>query len=628
MEMNTLNNRIKTFCLLCLIIINLFVYVSGCTKEEKTFEIYNDQVLTVASSGLSRFTVVYYEKEYNKVSDLRNKITELISQTETKTGAKLNLEPKEALIYEEDDYQILIGDTGFPETELVKAKLDYNDYAIARVGNKIVIVGGGVSSTVKALDKFNENIFGREYNIKKYIEFSDDMKYSRVVENEVESIKIGDFDIGDYDIVLPVSETTVEDEFAVMLQQEIATKEGTLLDITQKNKENRKKIFIGTAGNIAENISASEYIIAVHEGDVHIAAGSASAYDYAYEKFCQLFTEQKNNVISADLMHREDLSEQFAEAGNALGDKTGDIRLLYHNLYGYDRTPTINTRRRFRLQKCVYADYKADMIMFQEYSDAAGNEVPKNMTDIGYKCIANETDGYRLHTPIYYNPDVLEVVKSDHLLYTYEYAEDPRIKNDTTKSVAWSVMRVKETGKMFIVMNTHFYWSEDKTDLNGNNYNEDDPRYMLGSNLARIDNATQLLNVLDNLYKIPEYASLPVIVGGDMNCRYTDTDIKSIREKCQGRIALHVLTDYGLKSAQITAPISDTGSTQCGYPKYDNYYGYYYKYGGLSQNKQQSVIDHIFYKGEGLNLKLFDIIDTTFIRKTSDHLPIYADFDL
>mgnify|MGYP006969169455 CR=1 FL=1 len=159
-----MNNRIKTFCLLCLIIINLFVYVSGCTKEEKPFEIYNDQVLTVASSGLSRFTVVYYEKEYNKVSDLRNKITELISQTETKTGAKLNLEPKEALIYEEDDYQILIGDTGFPETELVKAELDYNDYAIARVGNKIVIVGGGVSSTVKALDKFNENIFGREYN--------------------------------------------------------------------------------------------------------------------------------------------------------------------------------------------------------------------------------------------------------------------------------------------------------------------------------------------------------------------------------------------------------------------------------------------------------------------------------
>ena len=620
-----INIYVLQICLL--IVLTVVCIMVGC-KEEKVYEVFDDNTLTIASGKTTKFKIIYSEKEYYGSEDLKTGINGFIEAVTEKTGAVIEKEPLEPFFYEEETYQIIIGNTGFPESDKVLSQLDFNDYAIQRDGNKIVVIGGGLGATVKALEDFSTAILEKEQVVKKYIDFTNDMSFIKTIDNEIQNITICGNDIKDYVFVLPSEETTIEDELAVMMQQEIANKQGTLLPVSSKISDGKKNIYVGNASSYAQELSVTQYTLRVNNGEVHIAAGSASAYDYAFEKFCQLFTGSSNVEITEDFEITEDLAEVFKADGNALGEKTGDVRLMFHNVYGYDRTPTIKHVRRFRLQSNVYSDYNPDMLMFQEFSAAAGTVAPSNISALGYKQIGIPTEGFRLHTPLYYKPDVLKVIEAGTFLYTFEYDKDSRVKNDTTKGVTWAVMEVIETGKRFVVMNTHMYWNVDKTDADGNSYESDDLRYMAGANIARISNATELLNILDGILAVPEYADLPVILGGDLNCRYSDVNVKSVQELYDGRIALHVIEEYGFKSAQLTAPIADTSASLCGYPKYDNYYGYYYYYGNPKKNKQKSVIDHIFYFGDSIEPLLFDIVDTTFIRKTSDHMPVYLDFNL
>ncbi len=115
------------------------------------------------------------------------------------------------------------------------------------------------------------------------------------------------------------------------------------------------------------------------------------------------------------------------------------------------------------------------------------------------------------------------------------------------------------------------------------------------------------------------------MLGGDLNSKYNDLDLNTVITLHEGKIALSEIESHGMKSAQLNAPLADTRTTWCGYPKYDSFYGYYYSYGNPKKNKQKASIDHIFYMGENLDVHVFDVIDTTFARKTSDHLPIYVD---
>ena len=172
------------------------------------------------------------------------------------------------------------------------------------------------------------------------------------------------------------------------------------------------------------------------------------------------------------------------------------------------------------------------------------------------------------------------------------------------------------------------YWNADWYALDGTAYDKSDLRYIAGANLARIDNVRELFVILDEIKSKPEYADIPVILGGELNSRYIDETRNSVITLHDGRIALREIEKNGMKSAQLTAPIADTRTALPGYPKYDSFYGYYYAYGNPKEDKQDTTIDHIFYMGNNLDVHVFDVVDTTFARKTSDHLPIYVDVSI
>ena len=620
-------NKKRIYISLLMFVAITSIILAGCKggKAERHY-VLDDNTMTIASDGISTFMVVYVDKEYKNNIALQDNITKLIDITKEKTNATLATDPVEALFYEKDAFQILVGNTGFPESDEVLAGLDFNDYEIRRIGNKIVIAGGSLVSTAAAVEAFYKMILTEDGN--SYVDYKSEMNVKVKGEYTVKKITIHGTDISEYTILLNENESVIENELAVMLQQTIAQASGKLLKIAKKEPENNKAIYVGSASEKVEQLKLTEYEIMAENGNLYVSAGSAAAYDRVYEILCNIFTDQETVDIVDGLSKKADLEAEFKANANMLGNKMGDLRIVVHNIFGGDRNPTINPTRRYKLQREIYIEYDADILMFQEFSPTADRTV-SGLKSAGYSEVDVKIDGIRLYTPIFYRADVVEVVEAGRYLYTYVCTTDSRVKNDSnSKGVTWAVMKIKETGKMFILLNTHMYWNADGYALDGTAYDKSDLRYIAGANLARIDNVRELFVILDEIKSKPEYADIPVILGGDLNSRYIDETRNSVITLHDGRIALREIEKNGMKSAQLTAPIADTRTALPGYPKYDSFYGYYYAYGNPKEDKQDTTIDHIFYMGNNLDVHVFDVVDTTFARKTSDHLPIYVDVSI
>lgn len=603
--------------------------MAGCKPEpqEPPYEVFNDNAYTIASDGVTRFSIVYCEKESEADWDLKDAVEKLRTIIADKTGTQIPAEVRQALLYEEDMYEIYIGDTTFPESEEARAPLMFNDYVIKRSGKKIVITGSSVKSTIKAVEAFCTALEETTFERDKYLEFNKTMEAALTGEYTVGKMVINGNDMKDYAIVLDENCSTIEEELAHVIRQEIANKYGHFLEIEDKGKETGKAIYIGKATGMLDSMELVNYSLAIKDSNVYIAAGSTYAYDEAYEKLCEKLFTGSEFVFEGEWEVNEDLTEKFEKENNAILGKTGELRIIDHNVYGNDRTPTINPTRRYRIQRDIYNEFDADILIFQEFKEKAYNLVSGYIKKFGYVQGKVETGAMPLYTPFFYKSDVLTALETGYHQYTYVYPEDTRIAPAATKSVIWAVMEVNQTGKRFILMNTHLYYNADKESADGVEYETDDIRYLAGSLAGRLDNIRELKQVLETVKSVPEYANLPVILGGDLNSAYRDLEFTATKELYDGRIALTELEEYGFKSAQRTSPVTDLRNTTCGYPKYDKYYEYYYSIGSATKAKLERAIDHIYYMGD-IEPVFFDIIDPTFIRKTSDHLPLCFDFNL
>lgn len=108
----------------------------------------------IIKEGTANYTIIRSEQASYNITECTKGLFNSISQL---TGVSINLATDYLKAGETPDSslpEILIGDTNRPETQQVKASLGANEYAIQKVGNKIVIVGSSESLTVKAKDAF------------------------------------------------------------------------------------------------------------------------------------------------------------------------------------------------------------------------------------------------------------------------------------------------------------------------------------------------------------------------------------------------------------------------------------------------------------------------------------------
>ena len=348
--------------------------------------------------------------------------------------------------------------------------------------------------------------------------------------------------------------------------------------------------------------------------NIILAAACASGYDKVSEYFMTLFDGEGN--LTAELP----MDVELDAADVSIAGEHGDLRVIYHNIFGYDRNPTINSEKRFAFQVALYREYGAPLLCLQEYDviprelmdpilkEAGYTEVDVDFSALGKNC-----------SPIFYDPTRLELLDQGYHPFFYVSPINPKVcNNGNTKNFTWAAFEDKKTGKRFVAISLHFYYAADAVV---------DTNERAESNLARIKNAEELLDVINNTIR-PKYPTLPIVFGGDMNACYNHSSLESVKNSVtKGKTVIDMLNELeGCRAAQLTAPVfADTHTTCHAYPTYNSELGFYDYCADLTGLGFVRAIDHVYTYGAGMTAMTFDILHNTVSLKSSDHCPIVVD---
>ena len=411
----------------------------------------------------------------------------------------------------------------------------------------------------------------------------------------------------------------IDHEFAYMLRKMIADRSEIILPVATNESElapNVKKICLGSITNLSP--APSEYVLQRDAAqNILLAAGSTAAYDDLINELLDLLEKDEE-------LPSEPLCKVCKD--KSIGTRYGNLRIIFHNIFGYDRKPTINPQRRYTFEAHLYREYDADILCLQEHDGGPRKYLSPLLEEKGYTEVPADQMGFPKNcAPIFYDP--ARVALLDHGFFPFTYKSEVFEKvcnNHDTKNFTWAAFEDKKTKKRFLVISVHFYYSPDASD---------DMTNRVESNKARMDNAREMFNFIQSSIYTQNggaYAGLPILWGGDLNCSYNNKAMASLIASANGRIALDVLEEEcSMKHVQKHATVfSDNIGAYCGYPTYDEELGYYPTFGRLDNKTYDSAIDHSYVYGDGVTPLTFDIIDTSFAKKTSDHTPIVVDYRL
>lgn len=582
--------------------------------------------LAVVENGATQFKIVYNTKELIDNNTLSSKIDNLISSIESRTGAEMKKVGTWDNTYDPNAYEILIGSTGYEETLAASNGLRTKDYRIVRQGNKIVIVGGCASALESAVTYFTSKVvnaqtkedgvttvvFGAEQEL--YYNFS----------YKVSELKINDSLLSEYTIVYPVNYNAAEYEIAHSLSNAISNATGYILAVESDKKTYGKEILIGKTERSDEvALESAEYAFTVLDnGSLQINAGSTVAYYYAAIAFTNTFLKEACTITST----KGSASEPLSASKDALLTDAGDVRIIFHNVYG-GQSPSdgvyTNPKLAYNLSTNLYVDYGADIICLQEFNSWPRNNdkggMAKLLAENGYKEVPYTSSG---NTPIFYNPQKLTLLKNGTVVYdsylpdsdltaltpgTEKYDDEKYNDNKryggVSKMAVWGIFKDNGTGKIFAVVSTHL--------------DHQDTAY---ANKRRLLQAQELMEEINQKLLIGEYANIPVIFGGDINSSYDREDGKYGHTG-----ALTYFESNGYKDVQHTLSSADRSNSYNGYPNFNKETNVYTP--GNNNGDLDASIDHCFYKGNVTPVG-FDVMNNDAARRTSDHLPLVVDFKL
>lgn len=291
--------------------------------------------------------------------------------------------------------------------------------------------------------------------------------------------------------------------------------------------------------------------------------------------------------------------EETKEVENTVLD-TSPLRIMYYNVYGYGNLDSIPDR--IGVQVEMIADAAPDVVCTQEFDSRHRETAKPLLKEKGYK----EVPVTKLRNVVYpegkncvamfYLPDRLKLVTSGGEQYpewvTVEGVDHALFGNNVnSKSITWAIFEELSSGKLFLVINTHFMW----TDTSQLTVEE--------ANLVRVTNAERVIALISEIRAKDEaYADIPVVFGGDLNCQMDKDPVLLLSETltpaCEAAEEYEKIGYYGC------------------YATYDAASG---EYTYREPKESDNIIDHAFVQG----VTVHSYLPVTEFRAliTSDHLP-------
>lgn len=312
---------------------------------------------------------------------------------------------------------------------------------------------------------------------------------------------------------------------------------------------------------LGESDTEDDYIICVKGKKLVILGKNGFSTKFAIERFLEQYlgTAGEALIVPADTY----LMGQGAALSVALTEGA-EMRIMTFNIRGGGDNPNA----RFPNVQETILHYMPDVIGFQEANGGQYSGVIHHLAD--YAVV--ETEMPTNCTPILYLKDKYTQVGGG--------CQFLRMRNtDTnTKSIAWVVLQVKATGKLFCVINLHGALQAD----------------------WRVDNVRQMLELKERIKG--EYGDIAVMFTGDFNFKNDEAAYQSVM-------------DAGLTEAEISAEVRMEGYATWHTVGYAPGYG--------------KSIDHIFYHPDDVTALRHHIARADGFEITaSDHCAVWADVKL
>lgn len=548
--------------------------------------------LTIVGEGKSDF-VIYRSKALGDNS--LTAINKLVAAIRAETGVTIKIATdwgdagtKEGAA---DVCAILIGETSFAESDAL-SKLKMTQFLITVDGSKLIIGGPDDEGTSDAIDAFIEKFVtgcGKTLTVSQDQTVLDTGNYP-----EYSYLSCLGEPIENYRIVIPADADIAVRRCATAIAARLTKLTGIrypLLTDAEATDAGAYEILIGNTARTTVTVDPYSYDISAAGKTVQVVADSW----YAYEEAAYIFTTdiaplRKPDPITEQTHRRANLTAELQKTSGSLFEKSGEVRVLIHNIWG--NTSDGRIADRMYQTAAVYEGYMPDVIGLQECSPGArggSSSIIKLLGELGYTEAPAEANNSSKnnYTPLLYNQNTVTLIESGHRLYAGQ--------NDSgSKGLTWGVFKTVATGETFAVLSTHYWWQSDDAQ----------------DTLDRESNARESLDTIATLTK--KY-NCPIVLGGDFNCNPSSSPYG-------------ILTKGGLRDVQSWAKVTENMHTHHTYPTYDEATGLWDDPVYPAANYSRSI-DHIFATG-ALTPGRFDVVTDLYTILSGDHCPLIFDFSI
>ncbi len=228
--------------------------------------------------------------------------------------------------------EIVIGSTNRPDGVEIEHELRENDYAVICKNDRIFIIGGSDSSTLKALEYFKATYLNTE---KKTISLNTKLVYKSLYEYPISRIEINGVNLRDYTVVIPDKADLSTAYAALNLSDFLLANAGFEMTIsTDKEAEVEYEILIGATNreestvSVAPSLANGEYVFYKTESKIVCTGESYMVGGGVGDLVSRIPVDGKNVEVSIDDIPTEAAVKTFTfkEAKSAIlmiGDGMG-----------------------------------------------------------------------------------------------------------------------------------------------------------------------------------------------------------------------------------------------------------------------------------------------------------------
>ena len=560
--------------------------LSGCKKEPAVTEegiALLEEPVVVADGAGARFKVIRPEAMTDVISSCQ---ASLINLSE---GVTLTFAAAKEADNGNTDLEILLGNTCREESKEAMSAIGYDDFSITYKNNKIIVAAHTPERLTEATAFLKEKLLKTNEGRLEYIGNYTFKSTEALMIGEGESLSEYTIVCGDFDNLYGACSD---------LQKAIKERCGVELEVIFDTKaKSGKEIVVGNAKRdvsaLLDTVGMGKGLVAVKDGDLLIAAKEATTA----QELCALFIEEYLSGIYSDSLNfkKEHSAEVDVYAGVFKETNTftagADLRLMSFNVLTdiWSDTPAVKGRDLGVVKTILY--YTPDVIGLQEASSTWYRSLKSLLKETPYKLTCTEQErvdskyGNNNFTAIMYNSETVTLIESGVKPFVNK-------GNQYMKTMSWAYFEHKESGKRFVLLNTHF-------EAPGND--DAEKAENLEYRKKQAEEYVAFVEELEAKYNVP------VLGTGDFNS--TEGSDRANKHKPYATLV------EKLHEAKYTA---DKISRPC---------TTWHTFGSMVSIANAGSFDHIFGT-DRVKFKYFNTLVDSFLMKTSDHCPIYADLVL